>query len=144
MHALLDLRISPRPQRIRATAAILLFIDYEYNYSAPGGNRQSKTHQCLIRAQFAKFSSRQSFQLYGMYTYIHMYVMQVFTYTHTSKYTSTQVQAYTHIHTSTHTYTQVHTHTHTYTQVHTYTHLCHGEQVDQRKKVGYISSTAHF
>ena len=36
MHALLDLRISPRPQRIRATAAILLFIDSEYNCSVPG------------------------------------------------------------------------------------------------------------
>ena len=64
VHALLDLQITPRPQCIRATAAILLSIDYEYNYSVPGGNRQSETRQCLI-AQFAKFSSRQLFQLYG-------------------------------------------------------------------------------
>ena len=35
VHALLDLGISPRPQRICATAAILLFIDYEYNCSVP-------------------------------------------------------------------------------------------------------------
>ena len=65
VHALLDLRISPRPQYIRATAAILLFIDYEYNHSVPGGNRQSKTRQCLIRAQFANFFSCQPFRLYG-------------------------------------------------------------------------------
>ena len=25
-----------------------------------------------------------------------------------------------------------------------YMYLCHGEQVDQREKVGYKSSTAHF
>ena len=49
------------------TLAILLFINnYEYNYSVPGGNRQRKNRQCLIRAQFAKFSSHQPFRLYGI------------------------------------------------------------------------------
>ena len=68
VHTIFDLQISPRPQHTRATAAILIiiFIDYEYNYSVPGGNRQSKNCQCLIQAQFAKFSSRQPFWLYGM------------------------------------------------------------------------------
>ena len=65
VHAFLDLRISPRPQYIRATATISLFIDYEYNYSVPGGNRKSKTRHCLIRAQFAKFFSYQPLRLYG-------------------------------------------------------------------------------
>ena len=55
VHALLDLRIFPRPQRIRATAAILLFIDYEYNYSVPGGNRQSKTANVLFRHNSLNF-----------------------------------------------------------------------------------------
>ena len=50
VHAFLDLQVSSRPQRIRATAAILLFLDYEYNYSVPGGNCQ-----CLIWALFTKF-----------------------------------------------------------------------------------------
>ena len=35
VYALLDLRISSRPERTCATAAILLSIDYEYNYSVP-------------------------------------------------------------------------------------------------------------
>ena len=45
------------------------------------------------------------------------------------------------LHTYIHTYIHMYVHTYIHTYIHTY--LCHGEQVDQRKEVGYKSSTAH-